>query len=209
MANAVYPIWKEALMQASANSALTGTGTTGVYCALIDIGAPYVYSAAHDFYNDLAGVVGTDQEIGATKTYTAGTFDGGDLTYTAVSGNSVEALVLYVKNAGANTTWRLVLYLDTSVTGLPVTPNGGNITITWNASGIFTLSDADAKENIRVLGEVGPAQIVQYNYRGDHQPRVGFIAQQIEQFAPEAVCRMNGRRAVDYGAVFNRIAQMR
>ena len=26
-----------------------------------------------------------------------------------------------------------------SVTGLPVTPNGGNITVTWNASGIFQL----------------------------------------------------------------------
>ena len=26
-----------------------------------------------------------------------------------------------------------------SLTGLPVTPNGGDITVTWNASGIFTL----------------------------------------------------------------------
>ena len=29
--------------------------------------------------------------------------------------------------------------IDTGVTGLPVTPNGGDISITWNASGIFTL----------------------------------------------------------------------
>jgi hypothetical protein len=61
------------------------------------------------------------------------------LTYTAVTGVSIEALVIYRKNSGANTTWRLVLYLDTSVTGLPVTPNGGDITVTWNASGIFGL----------------------------------------------------------------------
>jgi hypothetical protein len=33
----------------------------------------------------------------------------------------------------------LVAYIDSSVTGLPVTPNGGNIGITWNASGIFAL----------------------------------------------------------------------
>lgn len=138
MANALYPKWKEAIIQATANSALNGSGTTGVYAALVDTGL-YTYSAAHEFYSSLAGVVGTDQEIGATKTYTNGVLDGADLTYTAVSGATVEALVLYVKNAGANTTWRLVAYIDTGVTGLPVTPNGGNITVTWNASGIFAL----------------------------------------------------------------------
>ncbi len=140
MANALYPKWKEALLQASANSSLAGSGTTGVYTALVDTGT-YTYSSSDQFFSTVAGtpVIGTDQEIGATKTFTSGTFDGADLTYTAVSGASVEALVLYVKNAGANTTWRLVAYLDTSVTGLPVTPNGGSITVTWNASGIFTL----------------------------------------------------------------------
>jgi len=138
MANALYPLWKEALIQGSANSALNGSGTTGVYCALVDTGT-YTYSAAHQYYSSLSGVVGTDQEIGATKTYANGVFDGADITFPSVSGASAEALVLYVKNAGANTTWRLVAYIDTGVTGLPVTPNGGNITVTWNASGIFAL----------------------------------------------------------------------
>lgn len=138
MANAIYPKYKEALIQASANSALNGSGTTGVYCALVDTGT-YTYSAAHQYYSDLSGVVGTDQEIGATKTYTNGVFSGANITFPSVTGASVEALVIYVKNAGANTTWRLVAYIDTSVTGLPVTPNGGNISVTWNGSGIFAL----------------------------------------------------------------------
>jgi hypothetical protein len=138
MANALYPKWKEALLQNSADSDLDGTGSTGVYVALVDTGT-YTYSAAHEFYSSLSGIVGTDQEIGATKSYTNGTFDGGNVTFTAVTGSTVEALVIYRKNAGANTTWRLVAYIDTSVTGLPVTPNGGDITITWNASGIFSL----------------------------------------------------------------------
>jgi hypothetical protein len=138
MANALYPKWKEALLQNSADSDLDGSGTTGVYVALVDTGT-YTYSAAHEFYSSLSGIVGTDQEIGATKSYTSGTFDGGNCTFTAVTGATVEALVIYRKNAGANTTWRLVAYIDTSVTGLPVTPNGGDITITWNDSGIFTL----------------------------------------------------------------------
>lgn len=138
MANALYPKWKEALLQNSADSDLDGSGTTGVYVALVDTGT-YTYSASHQFYSDLSGIVGTDQEIGATKSYTSGTFDGGDVTFSSVSGSTVEALVIYRKNSGANTTWRLVAYIDTGVTGLPVTPNGGDITVTWNESGIFTL----------------------------------------------------------------------
>ena len=138
MANALYPLWKQEILKGTSNNLLNSAeGTTGVYAALVDTGT-YTYSAAHQFYSSLSGVVGTDQEI-LTKTQTTGTFDGTDLTYTAVTGNSVEAIVLYRKNAGSNTTWPLIAYIDTGVTGLPVTPNGGNITITWNASGIFTL----------------------------------------------------------------------
>jgi hypothetical protein len=137
MANAVYPKYKQSLLNADANSALNGSGTTGLYVALVDTGT-YTYNSAHQFYSDLSGIVGTDQEITST-TITNGLIDGNDVTFTSVSGASVEALVLYRKNAGANTTWRLVAYIDTSVTGLPVTPNGGNIGITWNASGIIQL----------------------------------------------------------------------
>lgn len=138
MANAIYPLFKQELMKAQANNELdSAEGATGVFCALVDTGT-YTYSSAHQFYSSLSGIVGTDQEI-LTKTQVNGTFDGTDLTYTAVSGATVEALVLYRKNAGASTTWPLIAYIDTGVTGLPVTPNGGNITITWNASGIFAL----------------------------------------------------------------------
>ena len=67
MGNAIYPKYKEALITGAANAALNGTGTTGVYVALVDTGV-YTYNASHQFYSDLTGVVGTDQEIGATKT---------------------------------------------------------------------------------------------------------------------------------------------
>ena len=133
MPNAIYPKYKEAVIQSSANSSLTGT----VRVALVDTGT-YTYSAAHEFLTSLTGVVGTAQTIGATKSYTNGVFDGGDVTFTAVSGATVEALVIYIDTGTAGTS-RLVAYLDTGVTGLPVTPNGGDITVTWNASGIFAL----------------------------------------------------------------------
>lgn len=133
MANAIYPIWKAALLQASSDSALTGT----VKAALIDTN-DVSYSAAHDFHNDIsAAIVGTPQTI-ANKTYTSGTFDGDNVTYTAVSGDVCEAIIIYI-DTGNTATSRLVAYIDTGVTGLPVTPNGGDITISWNASGIFTI----------------------------------------------------------------------
>jgi hypothetical protein len=133
MANALYPKWKEAIEQATANSALTGT----VKVALVDTGT-YTYSSAHEFYSSVSGVGGTPQTL-ASKTYTSGVFDAADITYTAVAGVvSYEALIIYI-DTGVAATSRLVAYIDTGVTGLPVTSNGGDITVSWNASGIFAL----------------------------------------------------------------------
>lgn len=139
MSNAVYPKYKQSLLtEADASKSLDqGTANVAPYAALVDTGT-YTYSASHQFYSSLSGVVGTDQQI-TTPTVALGLFDGDNVTFTAVTGASVEAIVIYRKNAGANTTWRLVLYDDTSITGAPVTPNGGDITITWNASGIMQL----------------------------------------------------------------------
>lgn len=132
MANALYPKWKEAISQASANSSLTGT----VRVALVDTGV-YTYSAAHEFLTSLTGVVGAAQTIGS-KTYVNGVFDGANVSFPAVTGPSVEALVIYIDTGAAGTS-RLVAYIDTGVTGLPVTPNGGDIDVNWNAAGIFAL----------------------------------------------------------------------
>lgn len=133
MANLIYPKYKEALLGGLSNIDLDG-GT--VKAALIDTGT-YTYNAAHDFYNDVSGVVGTPQTI-ANTTVTNGLFDGDNVTFSAVSGNSVEALIIYIDTGNAATS-RLVAYIDTGVGGLPVTPNGGDIVTTWNASGIFQL----------------------------------------------------------------------
>jgi len=133
MANAIYPLYKQALIDGDSNIDLND-GTVKV--ALVDTGT-YTYSAAHQFLSSLTGVVGTAQTI-ANTTVTNGVFDGDNVTFTAVSGNTAEALVFYIDTGVAGTS-RLVAYIDTGVTGLPVTPNGGDIGITFNASGIFAL----------------------------------------------------------------------
>lgn len=133
MPNAVYPKWKEALWLQSANSN-ANTGTVKV--ALIDTGT-YTYSAAHEFYSSVTGVIGTPQTLG-TKTFTNGVFDAADATFPAVTGANAEALIIFVDTGTAGTS-RLIAFLDTGVTGLPVLPNGGDIVVQWNASGILAL----------------------------------------------------------------------
>ena len=134
MANALYPKWKEQLLQFTANNNLS-SGTVKV--ALVDTGT-YTYSASDQFYSAVSSaVVGTPQTIGS-KTFTNGVLDGSDVTFSSVTGASVEALVIYI-DTGTAATSPLVAYIDSSVTGLPVTPNGGDITISWSASGIFAL----------------------------------------------------------------------
>ena len=133
MANALYPKWKEQLLQFTANNNLS-SGTVKV--ALVTSG--YTYSSTDQFYSSVsASVVGTPQTIGS-KTFTNGVFDGADVTFTAVTGSQVTRLVIYI-DTGSAATSPLVAYIDTGVTNLPVTPNGGDIAITWNASGIFAL----------------------------------------------------------------------
>lgn len=133
MANAIYDKYKEIVLSTQTNTSLS-TGTVKV--ALVDAGT-YTFSQSHQFLSSLSGVVGTAQTLG-TKTFTNGVFDAADVTFTAVSGASVEALVIYVDTGVAGTS-PLVAYIDTGFTGLPVTPSGGDITIAWNASGIFKI----------------------------------------------------------------------
>jgi hypothetical protein len=135
MANAIYPLWKQSLLQFTANNNLSA-GTVDV--ALVDT-ANYTYSAAHQFFSSIPGaaIIGTPQVLG-TKTFTNGVFDAADVTFPSVTGANAEALVIFI-DTGTAATSPLVAFIDTGVTGLPVTPNGGNISITWNATGIFAL----------------------------------------------------------------------
>lgn len=138
MANALYPKYKEALLAAGLN---LSAGST-LKAVLVDTGA-YTYSAAHEFYSSVTGTIGTAVAL-ANKTITGGVLDADDLTFTAVpagagGASAAEALIIF-NDTGTPATSRLVAYFDTA-TGLPVTPNGGDITIAWDsgANKIFAL----------------------------------------------------------------------
>ena len=55
-------------------------------------------------------------------------FDAADAAFTAVTGDPAEAIICFV-DTGTAATSRLVSFVDTGVTNLPVTPNGGDINV--------------------------------------------------------------------------------
>ena len=104
--------------------------------ALVDTGT-VAYSAAHAYYNDIsAGVVGTPVAL-TSKTVTDGVFDSADPTWAGVSGATCEAVVMYM-DSGVAATSPVIGWWDT-LTGLTLTPNGGDVTYTVHASGWFGL----------------------------------------------------------------------
>ena len=124
--NQKYPKFLELCLGAGAGL-LTGT----VKAALVDT-AVYSFSSTHDFYNDVAaGVVGIPVTL-TSKSITNGVFDAADFSFTGLTSTpSVEALVIFVENGGANTTWPLVAYIDTA-TGLPVAAGASQVDIVWD-----------------------------------------------------------------------------
>ena len=136
MANALYDKAKEGFLNGSIDLL-----TDAIKVVLVDNGAYAVNIATHTFLSDIptAARISTSPNM-TSKTTTAGAFDAADVVFTAVSGVVSESLVIY-QDTGTGTTSRLVCYIDNAA-GLPVTPNGGNITVAWDngANRIFKLN---------------------------------------------------------------------
>lgn len=130
MANAMYSLAKEQFLGGDLD------WDAGIFRAvMVDTGI-YTFSAAHTSYDDLAGaVVFTESAALGTKTKVGGVADAADITFTAATGTTVEALVVFY-DSGTSSTDTLICYIDVSPT---ITPNGTNIDVTWNASGIFAI----------------------------------------------------------------------
>jgi hypothetical protein len=100
----------------------------------------------HDYFDDITNQVsGAGYTSGGatlaskTVTYTSGTntqaFDAADVTWTS-STITARYAVIY-DSTGVSSTSALIGYVDF---GADVTSSGGDFTIQWNASGIFTIA---------------------------------------------------------------------
>lgn len=126
MANGLYDAARAAFLNADIDWT-----ADDIRAILIDTGTYTVNLSTHDFLDDIPGGarVATSSALSG-KTSAAGVADANDVTFSAVSGATVEAVVLY-KHTGTESTSNLIAYMDTGMTGLPVTPNGGDITVQW------------------------------------------------------------------------------
>ena len=135
MANALYDAGREGFLGGTID-----WDTQDIRIILIDAADYTKNLGTDDFLDDIAGAarVATSDAL-ASKTITAGVADAADKTWSSVSGDVSEEIVGYY-HTGTESTSALILNIDTA-TGLPVTPNGGDITVTWDsgANKIFKL----------------------------------------------------------------------
>ena len=137
MANALYTPFKTLALGGDIDLA-----NDDIRAILVDIagGAGYVFSAAHDFLDDVPALARYAVSSALSgKSIAGGAFDAADVSWGAVNDNpTLEAIILY-KHTGTDSTSPLIAYLDTGA-GLPIPAdlNSALLSTVWGAN-IFAL----------------------------------------------------------------------
>jgi hypothetical protein len=128
MANLLYDLGRQKFL----NGEIDWTDDT-IKLLLVDTGNYTVNIATHEFHSDItaAGIEATSGAFGS-KSSAAGVAGAANVVLSSVSASAdeCEAIIIY-KEGGSSGTSPLIAYIDTA-TGLPVTPNGADITIEWD-----------------------------------------------------------------------------
>ncbi|MGC7376601.1 hypothetical protein [Mycobacteroides abscessus] len=132
MVNALYDKAKESLLLGDIDWEVDNFKVCGVDATYI----PNI--STHQYLSDITGVVATSSNLSG-KSWTAGVADAADVTFPTVTGATIVRWIIY-QDTGTSGTSRLVAMYDTA-SGLPVIPDGTNITVTWDngASRIFRI----------------------------------------------------------------------
>lgn len=126
MANTLFAHARQQFLEAQINW-MTDT----IKCLLVDSGNYTAQTETHKFLSDISSSSRVTQPVTLTAKATAGgAADAADCTFTSVTGASIEAIVIY-KETGDEATSPLIAWIDTA-TGLPLTPNGGDVIVTWD-----------------------------------------------------------------------------
>lgn len=136
MANHVYPKYLKAAASGGANvNYLAGT----VKLVLLDTGT-YTYNDADEFLSDIpsGARVSISGALTGKSISDLGAVICANSRFDAVTGVSVEAIAVFF-DTGAPATSRLMGYIDTGITGLPVTPAGGSYNVIVDTAGLFVL----------------------------------------------------------------------
>ena len=140
MANALFVPFRNGILGSHATRVDLDADT--IKAMFVDHADDTPVAATDDFINDILSAarvpaIASCPTLGTKTigTVAAGVFDAADTTFTALSGDASESLILF-KDTGVEAASDLVAFWDTA-TGLPLTPNGGDVTVAWHASGIF------------------------------------------------------------------------
>lgn len=126
MANTLFDFARQRFLEAQLNW-MTDT----IKVILVDTGAYTPQTAVHQYLADIPISARIAGPVTLTsKTTTGGAADAADVTFTSVTGPSIEAIVIFA-DTGTESTSPLIAWIDTA-TGLPITPNGGDIIVTWD-----------------------------------------------------------------------------
>ena len=127
MANALFDSGRQAFLEGG-----IAILTVDIKLVFVDHADDTPVPATDDFLDDIAAAarVATSGNF-ATKTSTDGVFDADDVVVSSVSGDQFESIVIYNDTPAAESGKHLIAYIDTA-TGLPFTPTGNNITVTWD-----------------------------------------------------------------------------
>jgi hypothetical protein len=133
--NQVYPKLKIGFLQGQPVNLLTGD----VKVVLVDL-ADYAYNDAHQFLSDIPAAARVAiSPVLANKTLSdLADFDSDDPILPAVTGDQLEAIVMFV-DTGNEATSPLIYFQDTGIAGAPYTPDGNDLKIVVNAAGWFRL----------------------------------------------------------------------
>lgn len=140
MADAFYTDFPNAMLGNPVHS-VVDLDTDDIRVILRDEGADALNLADQDLADIIAGAriaVSANLSSKTVGTVAAGVFDHADEVFSSVTGASIESLDYY-KHTGTESTSPTMFNLD-SATGLPLTPNGGDITWSPAAGGVLDVS---------------------------------------------------------------------
>ena len=139
MATVVHTDWLNGMLGNPTHSAID-FDTDNIDASLLDQTDSGAITAGTVDYDEVNGAT-----VVATTNVSVSSISGGivtltgAITFTSVTGDAADYLTVW-KNSGSAATSPLAITWDSASTGLPVTPNGGDINVNWASNQLVTLS---------------------------------------------------------------------
>jgi hypothetical protein len=140
MATIVHTDWLNGMLGAPTHS-VVDFDTDTIKASLLDETDAGTIDATFVDYDevDAATVVANVADIGVSGISGGVVSLTGAITFSEVTGDAADFLTVY-KDSGSPATSPLIITWDSASTGLPVTPNGADITGTWSGNTLVTLA---------------------------------------------------------------------